>query len=84
MNERIKELAEQAEQRADKIILSEKVLKSDEDWFSVFKQQFAELIVRECANAIQTEKDTGLYNAQQMAGMTVSKTVIKDHFGVEE
>lgn len=47
-------------------------------------QKFAELIVRECANAIQTEKDTGLYNAQQMAGMTVSKTVVKDHFGVEE
>lgn len=45
--------------------------------------KFAEFIVRECANAIQEEKDTGLYNAQQMAGMTVSKTVIKDHFDVE-
>ena len=48
------------------------------------RQKFAELIVRECANTIQAEKDTGLYNAQQMAGMTASKAVINDHFGVEE
>ena len=48
------------------------------------RQKFAELIVRECANTIQAEKDTGLYNAQQMAGMTASKAVINDHFGVKE
>ena len=48
------------------------------------RQKFAELIVRECANTIQAEKDTGLYNAQQMAGLTASKAVINDHFGVEE
>ena len=81
MNERIRELAEQAT-----------TITYEEDGWRLYgtevetfnKEKFAELIVRECANAIQTEKDTGLYNAQQMAGMTVSKTVIKDHFGVEE
>ena len=78
MNERIRELADQAGvsiTAADKngvfTLLPDK------------QKKFAELIVQECANAIQTEKDTGLYNAQQMAGMTVSKTVIKDHFGVD-
>ena len=56
------------------------------DWYSMSPEmieKFAELIVRECANTIQTEKDTGLYNAQQMTGMTVSKAVIKDHFEIK-
>lgn len=44
--------------------------------------KFAESIVRECTDVIQAEKDTGLYTAQQMTGMTVSKAVIKDHFGI--
>lgn len=80
MNERIKELAEQAEQRADKIILSEKVLKSDEDWFSVFKQQFAELIVRECAKAL----DDKLANPNGANMAYCDGTDLKEHFGVEE
>lgn len=46
------------------------------------KEKFAELIVQECAAVIQAEKDTGLYNVQQQTGMTVSKTIIADHFSV--
>ena len=74
MNERIKELAEQARLYSRSFTFQQEV----------FEKKFAELIVRECVNAVQVEKDTGLYNNQQMAGMSVSKAVIKDHFGVEE
>jgi hypothetical protein len=76
MNERILDLAIQAKDWAY----------ADHDGYTaqmLFEQKFAELIVRECANTIQTEKDTGLYNAQQMTGMTVSKAVIKDHFEIK-
>lgn len=81
MNERIRELAKQAD---------------PENWHSRWYsgisprvmdpeiKKFVESIVRECANAIQAERDAGFYNAQQMAGMTVSETVIKDHFGIKE
>jgi hypothetical protein len=77
MNERIKELLKQAG-------VGDNWNKAD--WYSMSPEmieKFAELIVRECANTIQTEKDTGLYNAQQMTGMTVSKAVIKDHFEIK-
>lgn len=83
MNERIKELAEQAEQRADKIILSEKVLKSDEDWFSVFKQQFAELIVRECLHIVDDERDS---TDSEFGKLVAEGCALKimERFGVEE
>jgi hypothetical protein len=71
MNERIQELAEQCWDTRP------------EGQLHFDNEKFAELIVRECANTIQTEKDTGLYNAQQMTGMTVSKAVIKDHFEIK-
>jgi|LakMenEpi03Aug12_release.lakeMendotaPanAssembly.Ray.scaffolds.fasta_scaffold1178547_2 hypothetical protein len=77
MNERIKELLKQAG-------VGDNWNKAD--WYSMSPEmieKFAELIVRECANTIQTEKDTGLYNAQQMTGMTVSRAVIKDHFEIK-
>ena len=83
MNNKIYELAKQAG-----LIEFETIPGSNavtHDYESVVKaKKFAELIVRECANTIQAEKDTGLYNAQQMAGLTASKAVINDHFGVEE
>jgi hypothetical protein len=41
---------------------------------------FAQRIIDACADVIQTEKDTGLYNPYQMAGMTVARAVIKDVF----
>jgi hypothetical protein len=84
MNERIKELAEQAKKYSldamIKIADKEQALKV---YSESYDTKFAELIVRECANTIQTEKDTGLYNAQQMTGMTVSRAVIKDHFEIK-
>ena len=83
MNERIKQLCEQSKKYANE---STKNFTGAEPvcWMDYYTEMLAELIVRECANAIQEEKDTGLYNAQRMAGMTISKIVIKDHFGIEE
>ena len=75
MNERIQELIKQCTSWSEGSTWT-----SNEEFD---KEKFAELIVRECANTIQTEKDTGLYNAQQMTGMTVSKAVIKDHFEIK-
>ena len=43
MNDRIKQLAEQAQQYA------EYVTPQGLEWFDTFKEKFAELIVRECA-----------------------------------
>jgi hypothetical protein len=77
MNERIKELAEQAW----KEVLSETSIDGDTsnvyspDEVVAFEQKFAELIVRECANAVNSrdDSDTGFW-----------ANIIKEHFGVEE
>ena len=82
MNERIKQLAEQADDYAD--TYCDTIALSYSNWNTVRDAKFVELIVRECINSIQAEKDTGLYNAQQMAGMTASNAVIQEHFGVEK
>ena len=82
MNERIKSLIERAEYQAQKQSGSDWEVHVEPSREQIF-EKFAELIVRECANTIQTEKDTGLYNAQQMTGMTVSRAVIKDHFEIK-
>ncbi len=86
MNERIRLLAEQAGFETDRgpLIGPSPYIKVGGLCVGVPLEKFAELIVRECANAIQEEKDTGLYNDQIMAGMTASKAVIKNLFGVEE
>lgn len=80
MNQRIQELAKLSTPLDEK---GQKVRGLNSEYHDKWMEKFAELIVQECANAIQKEKDTGLYNVQQMAGMTISKIVIKDHFGVE-
>ena len=69
MNKRIKELMLEAGYAAPEIALR--------------AQKLAELIVAECALAIQEEVGTRLYNEQQVAGLKVAKTVIKDRFGIE-
>jgi len=43
-------------------------------------ERFAQRIVDACADVIQKEKDTGLYNSNQMAGMTVARAVVRDVF----
>jgi hypothetical protein len=68
MNERIKQLAEQATTRI------EPTSTSGEGW--IFdKEKFAELIVREC---IQAVKNVGGYNEEY------HMNAIKKYFGIEE
>ena len=88
MNERIKELSKQAEQYA----LDKANEVNDEDYdYSFdddFQEKFAELIVRECIQTIQSDMDretmNGTISLAKHAGMVSAKTVIKKHFGVEE
>ncbi len=73
MNERIRELAEQAEQYArDDLIRRRKVgapLYAEGEYDDIIKQKFAELIVGECAEICLEAND--------------HKNILR-HFGVEE
>ena len=72
MNERIKQLAEQAG-----MILGD-AGEFDMAKFMPKEVKFAELIVRECANLFEIE-----YGTSEVSGNEVAK-VLKKHFGVEE
>jgi len=74
MNERIKELWEQAAKTTQ-----------DDSWDeqTKFMEKFAELIVAECVDTIKSNqwaKD----NQAWSKGMNYSAELIKEHFGVEE
>ena len=83
MNERIKELAEQAGWDYSKIERRNQTENFDE-------QKFAELIVKEClAHGKLTQSQTVVngseeYNAGREMGIEVFMNQIKQHFGVEE
>ena len=86
MNERIQELAEQAEQYAN-----EQNDKYGARFKTEYDKKFAELIVRECIDKIETHRiPVGNSAAGEMAcEMTYSALMeirdeIKEHFGVEE
>jgi hypothetical protein len=68
MNERIKELAEQAE-------FSERDLQIQGDNF----QRFAELIVRECLDIVNRHE----YSYHEADPLWETAQLIKEHFGVE-
>ena len=90
MNERIKELTEQAEEYA--------AANATGDWEvgpayqDLFNEKFAELIVRECVYVIQKEvslkyKDGGEteeFMGGHYASSLLARVKIKRHFGVEE
>ena len=75
MNERIKALVEQARKYADENRPGSFV-KYDPEWFVLYNEKFAELIVRECAGV---GYDASYYEC----ALNVSNK-IKQHFGVEE
>ena len=87
MNERIKELAEQATSSRieydPKTMMTERIQEFD-------KEKFAELIVREClAHGKLTQSQTVVngseeYNAGREMGIEVFMNQIKEHFGVTE
>ena len=70
MNERIRELAEQALEYAEKNQSAD----IPRHWFRLYNEKFAELIVRECV---------GIADEYDGAGSTIVSRIRK-HFGVEE
>jgi hypothetical protein len=80
MNERIRELAEQAKKHAldamIKITDKEQALKV---YSETYDTKFAELIVKECAELTLDYKSDDYYN-----GWLDYRDEIKEHFGVEE
>ena len=77
MNERIKQLAEQAREFATtRHPVSNIILSVNSD---LFEQKFAELIISECANAIVN--DSRLSDVRTARNGCVR--AIKEHFGVE-
>jgi predicted transposase YbfD/YdcC len=79
MNERIRELSKQA---------AEFIEENSVDWVQEeFEQKFAELIVRECADACYKHKDVESFGIYPVRVAMVTKACsdnIKEHFGVEE
>jgi hypothetical protein len=90
MNERIKELAEQADEYADNKI--QMPGEYHPDWHDTRDEKFAELIVKECVAQIQPMwnqvKEVGAppgydYDTFDLA-YNDCMNAIKEHFGVEE
>ena len=72
MNERIRELADQAEKYADDNFRGEPT------WSEAFESRFAELIVRECVDIVASRPYIDDGNWMHPS------TMIRKHFGVEE
>jgi hypothetical protein len=75
MNERIKELAEQADELADNEI--QMPGEYHPDWHTIRDKKFAELIVKECGVALNPM-------LRNMISRGQAYDLIKQHFGVEE
>ncbi len=75
MNERIEKLAAQAKFIAEEDINKQISYNAE---LKAFAEKFAELIVRECADYIDT------FNKENMVEEGIGGTGLKKHFGVEE
>lgn len=82
MNERIEQLAERAEHYAKQ--------QAGSDWEvevpysqKVFRQKFAELIVRECAGVCDDERDSTDSDFGKLVAEGCALKIM-EHFGVEE
>jgi hypothetical protein len=74
MNERIRQLADEAERYADKKI--QMPGEYHPDWHDIYDEKFAELIVQECIGIVKQK--------WIMPDENVIAEEIKQHFGVEE
>ena len=74
MNDRIKELANKATSYCDTLDVADQTIYQD-----IWKREFAELIVLECANFAEQHNQRKLYEDYDLG---VGKA-IKEHFGVE-
>lgn len=80
MNERIRELAEQSEVWANQF---EEHWGDSPDTYELFKQKFAELIVRECMDIVDNADMTELEGPDPEDVLYVACKQIREHFGVE-
>jgi len=91
MNERIKQLAEQAGDYVNEVytppVRSKTPGKIWEDghvdWYTQFNEKFAELIVRECLSQVD-KMDAILEDDKEKIGVAWVGLAIAKHFGVEE
>jgi hypothetical protein len=92
MNERIKELAEQAGEYVNEVytppVRSKTPGKIWEDghidWHIQFNQKFAELIVRECIQVVDGMADPEEDSDRYVWALHNASEKIREHFGVEE
>ena len=83
MNERIRELAEQANEEHNNFY------DLDHNNKMGFLEDFTKLIVQECANRLRSEVEFGkaqmtTANAYKLAFMSQAADIIEEHLGVEE
>ena len=91
MNERIKELDKAAQEYAGRMVGNDEDSNYNE-WFNVYKETFAQLIVKECleelrytvldTQELRRDKSTD-YQVGWEDGMFDAGEMIKQHFGVE-
>ena len=82
MNERFRELADQAKQYADTVARHSTGVKNIPKWNEVYNNKFAELIVRECAGVT----DNHLIPDYPITGAVydgIQSKKILEYFGVE-
>jgi hypothetical protein len=78
MNERIKELADQAKQSVPQGILGV------DTWIETYNEKFAELLVNECVGVIDGMKFTSEGPSEQAAYQrTLCGVAIKEYFGLQ-
>ena len=90
MNERIKELAEQADEYAEQTVHYYQGQFDGLTWEGKIKQtrdtKFAELIVRECISMADKESERYSNLDQEYCSMAMDnyRELVRKHFGVEE
>ena len=82
MTKRIQKLAEQAKNSVPTGLDVDK-------WIEFYNQKFAELIVRECVQELETSRKCDPYNGdlfdcEYNTCINEQTTMLKEHFGVEE
>lgn len=81
MNERIRELAKEALDYAEKNQSAE----VPQHWFKLYNEKFAELIIQECLLALEPDLyESDIEYKVDQAFYKKCERIIKKHFGVEE
>jgi len=75
MNERIKQLSEQAKKYADENF------KGEPTWSEAFESKFAELIILECATLVDAAFDIDEHSGEVVSYADGGQ--LKEHFGIE-